>query len=153
MYQNPCIEYCIGRKSRSKTKNKNKERKQLRSVIFAIVLISQPYYYLFFICCISVCSQIRFKSLTYKLINWRFTCGEFYAIICLKQSYSWCRSIKILLARHWYCFAYSKCVYSFYSACETLAKHGLQKPVSFVLETHVCRVDLIVVLSPLLSLH
>ena len=29
--------------------------------------------------------------------------------------------------------------YSFYSACETLAKHGLQKPVSFVLETYVCK--------------
>jgi len=73
--------------------------------------------------------------------------------LCCHIAYDFCALLDHMADSLLYCFAYNKCVYSFYSACETLAKHGLQKPVSFVLETHVCRVDLIMVLSPLLSLH
>ena len=36
-------------------------------------------------------------------------------------------------------FTINVCIVLIYSACETLAKHSLQKPVSFVLETHVCK--------------
>ena len=93
------------------------------------------------ICCVSVCSQIRSESLTYKLINWRLIYGEGFATLGLQQSYDWHTSLMIS-CKTLVSFVYN--VYNIvliYSACETLAKHGVQKPVSFVLETHVCKTN------------
>lgn len=64
-------------------KIKHKTGKHLRSLILAVCNHNLTTVF-FFICGVPACSQSRSKSLTYKLINWRSTYGEFYASICLK---------------------------------------------------------------------